>query len=105
MDWIIFCKDDNYCIVCIVGSSFNGEVFWMKVECGVKFGSIVYVSFGLEIELKVGFCIWIEIFGLDVNYGIFGEVDKVYLVNEMVFVGLLDCELIDKLLFGDCVVV
>ena len=99
LDWTVSCDADLYCIGKTEGRADTGELMTFKLERSNKAGGRLYVTTGPDgIPLAVGMRVDIDV--LDMDYGVYGDVKKVYAGNEMTFAGSADRELVQMLRKG-----
>ncbi|MEO0329875.1 MAG: DUF1176 domain-containing protein [Pseudomonadota bacterium] len=97
-DWYVTCNDNNYCIAETSGTSADDPDMQFKLERSNKPNGKVFVTISPSLKLGLGMRVEIDVLGLD--YGVFGEIKKIYKGNEMAFSGDARRELIQKLREG-----
>lgn len=97
-DWQVSCNTRLYCIASTPGRSEGGDNMQFKLERSNKVGARIYVTVGPEITLGRGMRVEIDV--PDLDYGVFGDVTKLYQDNEMAFAGSARRALIGNLRAG-----
>ena len=99
-DWSVTCSTRLYCVATVTGYSATGEAVRFKLERSNKPDARIFVTTNPDYALDLGMRVDIDVLGLDEDYGVFGEVTKVYKGNEMTFAGAARRTLVQKLREG-----